>query len=120
MTSSNMQLNGMPDKLIMCVRKAIANLWCHQTDNYATCKGISINFNKQSVLLSSMTPEQLFNNSVQSGRAIICWDEFCGCMVSCCGMRPTTATNAGTATTRSVYSGVGYNLSLGGTNQYAQ
>ncbi|MFM7987787.1 MAG: major capsid protein V20 domain-containing protein, partial [Candidatus Fonsibacter sp.] len=61
-TPSNIQLNRIPDKLIICVRKAIANLWCHQTDNYATIKGISINFNNQAGLLSAMTPEQLFRN----------------------------------------------------------
>ncbi|MFM7986920.1 MAG: major capsid protein V20 domain-containing protein, partial [Candidatus Fonsibacter sp.] len=49
--------------------KDVANLGCHQTDNYATNKGTSINFNNQAGLLSSMTPEQLFANSVQSGLA---------------------------------------------------
>ena len=49
-TSSNIQLNGIPDKLIICVRKAIATLQCHQTDSYATIKGISINFNNQGLL----------------------------------------------------------------------
>ena len=44
-TSSNIQLNGIPDKLIICVRKVVANLGCHQTDSYATIKGIPINFN---------------------------------------------------------------------------
>jgi len=55
-TSSNIQLNGIPDKLIICVRKVVANLGCHQTDSYATIKGISINFNNQAGLLSSMIP----------------------------------------------------------------
>ena len=32
-TSSNIQLNGIPDKLIICVCKVVANLGCHQTDN---------------------------------------------------------------------------------------
>ncbi len=75
-TSSNIQLTGIPDKLIICVRKAIANLGCHQTDNYATIKGTSINFNNKAGLLRSMTPEQLFKNSGQSGLANMCWDEF--------------------------------------------
>ena len=44
-TSSNIQLNGIPDKLIICVRKVVANLGCRQTDSYATIKCISINFN---------------------------------------------------------------------------
>ncbi|MFM7988266.1 MAG: major capsid protein V20 domain-containing protein, partial [Candidatus Fonsibacter sp.] len=50
-TSSNIQLNGIPDNIIICVRKVVANLGCHQTDNYATINGMSINFNNQAGLL---------------------------------------------------------------------
>ena len=106
-TSSNIQLQGIPDKLIICVRKFVGNLRCNQTDSYATIKGISINFNNQAGLLSSMTPEQLFRNSVQSGLANMSWDEFCGSMMSCAGSRP--AANALSAVARSPYSGVGSN-----------
>jgi len=56
-TSSNIQLNGIPDKLIICVRKVVSNPVCNDTDSYATIKNISINFNNQAGLLSSMTPE---------------------------------------------------------------
>ncbi|MFM7988647.1 MAG: major capsid protein V20 domain-containing protein, partial [Candidatus Fonsibacter sp.] len=45
----------------------------------------SINFNNQAGLLSSMTPEQLYRNSVQSGLANMSWDEFSGSVISCCG-----------------------------------
>ncbi|MFM7989433.1 MAG: phage major capsid domain-containing protein, partial [Candidatus Fonsibacter sp.] len=31
-TPSNIKLNGIPDKLIISVRKVVANLGCHQTD----------------------------------------------------------------------------------------
>ncbi|MFM7989010.1 MAG: major capsid protein V20 domain-containing protein [Candidatus Fonsibacter sp.] len=37
-----------------------------------------MNFNNQAGLLSSMTPEQLYKNSVQSGLANMSWDEFFG------------------------------------------
>ncbi|MFM7978388.1 MAG: major capsid protein V20 domain-containing protein, partial [Candidatus Fonsibacter sp.] len=57
-----------------------------------TIKGISINFNHQSGRLSSMSLEQLFRNSVQSGLANMCWDEFCGSMMSCSGSRPAKKT----------------------------
>ena len=120
--SSNIQLNGIPDKLIICVRKVVANLGRHKTDSYPTIKGISINYNNKVGLLSSMSPEQLFRNSVQTGLANMCWDELCGSMVSCCGRRPAAAADAGTATTRSAYNGVGSNLSGGRANpgvQYA-
>jgi hypothetical protein len=55
--STNIQLSGIPDKLIICVRRPPATLNCGDTDSYATIKGISINFNNQAGLLSSMTPE---------------------------------------------------------------
>ncbi|MFM7988319.1 MAG: major capsid protein V20 domain-containing protein, partial [Candidatus Fonsibacter sp.] len=50
-------------------------------------KHISINFNNQAGLSSSMTPEQPYRNSVQSGLANMRWDEFCGSALSCCGQR---------------------------------
>ena len=69
-----------------------------------------------------MSPEHLFRNPVQTGLANMCWDELCGSMISCCGRRPAAAADAGTATTRSAYNGVGSNLSGGRANpgvQYA-
>ncbi|MFM7980047.1 MAG: major capsid protein V20 domain-containing protein, partial [Candidatus Fonsibacter sp.] len=49
-----------------------------------------MNFNNQAELLSSMTPEQLYRNSVQSGLANMSWDELCGSVISCCGIREST------------------------------
>ena len=106
--SSSIQLTCIPDKLIICVRKNIGSLSCNDTDSYATIKGISINFNNQAGLLSSMTPEQLYRSSLQSGLANMSWDEFSGLAVSCCGSRTTTTTNANM---RSPFSGVGSNSS---------
>ena len=34
--SASIQLNCIPDKLIICVRKTVANLICNDTDSYAT------------------------------------------------------------------------------------
>ena len=67
--SSNIQLNGIPDKLIIFVRKTNGSLTCCDADNYLTIENIRINFNNQAGLLSSMTPEQLYANSVLSGLA---------------------------------------------------
>ncbi len=39
-TLSNIQLSGIPDKLIICVRKVIGNMYPHQTDSCATIKNI--------------------------------------------------------------------------------
>ncbi|MFM7987861.1 MAG: major capsid protein V20 domain-containing protein, partial [Candidatus Fonsibacter sp.] len=54
-------------------------------------RNISINFNNQVGLLSSMTPEQLYRSSLQSGQANMSWDEFCGSVISCCGIRGSPA-----------------------------
>jgi len=50
--STNIQLSGIPDKLIIFVRKPPSTLNCGETDSYATIKGISIKFNNQAGLLS--------------------------------------------------------------------
>ena len=81
-TSRNIQLSGIPDELIIFVPKRVADLSCRDTDSYATIEGMSINFNNQAGLLSSMMQEQLFRNSIQSGLANVSWDEFCGSTVS--------------------------------------
>ena len=80
--SLNIQLSGIPDKLIIFVRKPPSVLRCDDTDCFATITNISLNFNNQAGLLSSMTPEQLYRNSVQSGLANMSWDEFCGVTMS--------------------------------------
>ena len=69
------------------MRKNIGTLRCSETDSYLTIKIISINFNNQAGLLISMTPEQLYRKSVQSGLENMSWDEFCGLVISCCGVR---------------------------------
>ena len=101
--STNLQLSGIPDKLIIFCRKRIADLKCSDTDSYATITNISINFNNQAGLLSSMTQEQLFRNSIQSGLVNMSWDEFCGSTVSACDGEGTNRP----AQQRSAYSGVG-------------
>ena len=99
--STNLQLSGIPDKLIIFCRKRVADLRCSDTDSYATTTNISINFHNQAGLLSSMSQEQLFRNSIQSGLANMSWDEFCGSTVSACGG------GAVNAQPRSGFSGVG-------------
>jgi hypothetical protein len=68
----------VPDKIIIFVRKQVANLTCMDTDSYLTIKQISINWNNQAGLLSSMSPEQLYRNCILSGLGNLTWDEFCG------------------------------------------
>ena len=114
-TSTNIQLSGIPDKLIICVRKVIGNMKTNQTDSYATITGISMNFNNQAGLLSSMNAEQLFRSSVQSGLANMSWDEFCGSVISCCGVKNGLYSSG----TRSAFTGIGANGTNIPSTQYA-
>jgi hypothetical protein len=85
LNSANIQLNCVPDKLIIFVRKVVGNLNCGDVDNYLTIKRISLNWNNQAGLLSSMSPEQLYRNSLLSGLGTVTWDEFCGQTISVAG-----------------------------------
>ena len=100
LTSSNIQLNCVPDKLIICVRRQIANLTCCDTDSYLTINNISVQWNNQAGILSTFSPEQLYRASVLSGLHNMTWDEFSGTTV--CNF-PNTATN----NVRAPYSGLG-------------
>ena len=82
--SSNIQLNGIPDKLVIFVRKTQQNLTCNEPDRYPTLESCRINFNNQAGL-SSMSPEQLYTNSVLSGLQNMSFDEFRGATISVSG-----------------------------------
>jgi hypothetical protein len=116
--SSNIQLSGIPDKLIVFVRKTVANLTPADADCYATIQNISINFNNQAGLLSSMTPQQLYRNSIQSGLAAMTWDQFSGSTMSVSGYN--NLANGQPSTSRSPYSGYGANMNGGGANTGVQ
>ena len=110
--SSNIQLSGIPDKLLIFVRKPPATLSCADTDSFATIGNISLNFNNQAGLLSSMTPEQLYRNSIQSGLANMSWDEFCGSTVSV-----SDGAAGGNSQLRRPYTGMGaIQTTIAGTN----
>jgi len=102
LNSSNIQLNGIPDKLIMFVRKTPTTLNCCDTDSYLTINNVRINFNNQAGLLSSMEPEQLYTNSVMSGLTNMSYEEFTGLAMSVAG-----DINGGTAPYQGAFSGLG-------------
>ena len=77
-------------------------------DCYATINKISINFNNQAGLLSSMTPQQLYRNSAQSGLVGLTWEQFSGSLVTVSGIHDEA--NGGTARFRTPYAGKGANL----------
>lgn len=65
--SNSIQLSQVPDKLIIFVRKALGSQTCKDADAFMAIKGISINWNNNSGLLSSMTKEQLYQMSREAG-----------------------------------------------------
>ena len=83
--SSNIQLNCIPDKLIVFARKTVGNLTCGDTDSFLTIRGVSINWNNQAGILSSFSMEQLYRASIASGLNNLTWDEFSGVTTSVAG-----------------------------------
>ena len=106
--SSNMQLNMIPDKLIICVRRIISKLDCTYSDNYASIQSVNITFNNAVGLLSNHTQRQLYDVSVDSGLANLTWEEWKGSAVSVNG-------GGTSAEPRSPYEGVGAFLTSTGT-----
>ena len=110
--SSNMQLNMVPDKLIICVRRIISKLDCTYSDNYASISRVNITFNNAVGLLSNHTQRQLYDASVDSGLANLTWEEFKGSVISVAGI------GSDSAEPRTPYEGVGAFLTS--TNTYSQ
>lgn len=75
LATSSLQLNQIPDKLIIMVRKP--NQTVQDPDAFACIKGVSINFNNQSGILSSATQQDLYRFSVENG-SNQSWLEFSG------------------------------------------
>jgi len=63
----SIQLNSVPDKLIICCRKVLGNQSNFDSDSFLPIKKISINFNNKAGLLSSATDWDLWRMSVESG-----------------------------------------------------
>ena len=83
--SANIQLSGIPDKLVIFLRKTLASRRSCDPDCYLTIRGVRINFNNQAGLLSSMSQQQLYTNSLLSGLHNMSWDEFSGSTMSVSG-----------------------------------
>ena len=65
--SNSIQLSQVPDKLIIFVRKPLGSQTCKDADAFLTIKGISINWNNNSGLLSSATKQDLYRFSREAG-----------------------------------------------------
>jgi hypothetical protein len=73
----SIQLNSIPDKLIICCRKVIGSQSNFDSDSFLPITGITINFNNKAGLLSGATPWDLWRMSVESGSNQT-WAEFQG------------------------------------------
>lgn len=64
---NNIQLNQLPDKFIICVRKKMSEMKSTDSDFFYPISSISVNLNNQSGLLSSCSRENLWRMSVEAG-----------------------------------------------------
>jgi hypothetical protein len=77
LTSATLQLNTIPDRLIISARKKITSQSFSDTDSFLVIKGLKIDFNNSSGLCSSFTQQDLFKCSVRNG-SNQSWSEFSG------------------------------------------
>jgi hypothetical protein len=76
-TSQSLQLNMIPDKLIISVGKPVSARTCADGDAWLSISGITINWNNTSGILSSATAQDLWRMSVENG-SNQSWHEFLG------------------------------------------
>ena len=76
-TFNTFSLNQIPDMIIIYARKKVADQKIFDTDVNLAIKGININFNNNSGLLSSYTPEQLYNIT-RKNNLNVDWEQFDG------------------------------------------
>lgn len=75
-SSNNIQLNQVPDMLVICARKPMSQQTNRDADCFFPITGISINWNNQSGLLANATQDTLFRMSAKSTNQT--WQEFRG------------------------------------------
>jgi hypothetical protein len=78
LTSANLQLTGVPDRIAIFVRKAGASRTCLDSDYMLAINGIKINWNNRSGLLSTASPYQLYQMSREAGNNAQSWLEWSG------------------------------------------
>lgn len=77
LTFTTTQLNQIPDKLLIFVRKSKSTQLISDTDSCLAIENVSFNFNNQSGILASATTDQLFRFSAEAG-SNQSWEEFRG------------------------------------------
>ena len=76
-TSSNIQLNQIPDLFVICLRRPMAETTIKDSNSFLKINSISINLNNTSGLLSSASAYDLWRISVKNG-STQSWAEFSG------------------------------------------
>jgi hypothetical protein len=76
-TSQNLQLNQMPSKILVCLRKPMGSQTCKDSSTFLTITGISVNLNNASGLLSSASQADLWRMSARNGSNQT-WSQFSG------------------------------------------
>lgn len=76
LTSNNIQLNQVPDMLLICVRKPMSSQNNADADAFLPISRISINWNNQSGLLANADQQTLFRMSAETTNQT--WNEFRG------------------------------------------
>lgn len=77
LTSSNLQINQIPDKFLINVRVPMSQQRWYNSSTFLTINNISINLNNQSGLLSSASQFDLWRLSIRNG-STQSWEEFSG------------------------------------------
>lgn len=77
LTSTSLQLNVIPDKILIFARIPMATQTIKNTDTFMKINSISVSFNNVSGLLSAAQPQDLYKMSVMNG-SNQSWAEFVG------------------------------------------
>lgn len=77
LTSSNIQLQSIPEKVYICVREPENDRTVNTTDTYFRINDISINWSNRSGILASANQQQLYKMSQENGLNLS-WTQFYG------------------------------------------
>jgi hypothetical protein len=77
LTSQTLQLNQIPDKLVVMVRKSMGTQKWGDSESFLPIRKININFNNNSGILASAQCEDLYRMSKDNGSQQ-CWQEWVG------------------------------------------
>jgi hypothetical protein len=75
--SPNIQLNQIPDKLIICVRIPMTQQNWKNSSSFASIYNINLSFNNSAGLCSTFSQYDLYRMSVENGSTQT-WSQFCG------------------------------------------